>query len=88
MAPNNANFIDTYGWILFQKEDFNNAEEILFKAVRLSHEINGEILEHYGDVLYKLGKIEEALLFWGKAKNTETYSDRLLNKIHEKKYFE
>ena len=72
----------------FKKNDFINAEQVLFKAVMLSDEKNGEILEHYADVLYKLDKRNEAIIFWEKAKITGEYSDQLLNKINEKKYME
>ena len=88
IRPNSPTFLDTYGWVLFQKNDFINAEQVLFKAVMLSDEKNGEILEHYADVLYKLDKINEAIIFWEKAKITGEYSDQLLNKINEKKYME
>lgn len=88
IRPNSPTFLDTYGWVLFQKNDFINAEQVLFKAVMLSDEKNGEILEHYADVLYKLDKRNEAIIFWEKAKITGEYSDQLLNKINEKKYME
>ena len=88
IRPNSPTFLDTYGWVLFQKNDFINAEQVLFKAVMLSDEKNGEILEHYADVLYKLDKRNEAIIFWEKAKITGEHSDQLLNKINEKKYME
>ena len=88
MNSNSATFLDTYGWILFQKNQYDKAEEIIFKAVMLSEESSGVILEHYGDVLNKLGKIEESLLFWNKAKENGEHSEKLLNKIHDEKFIE
>ena len=88
ITPNSPTFLDTYGWVLFQKKEYKKAEEVIFKAVMLSEESSGEILEHYGDVLNKLGKIGESLLFWNKAKENGEHSEKLLNKIHDKKYIE
>ena len=34
---------------------------------------NGEILEHYGDVMYMLNKEKEALLFWNSTKNNFSF---------------
>ena len=88
ITPNSATYYDTYGWVLFQKGDYKVAEEKLFKAVMLSQEKNGEILEHYGDVMYMLNKEKEALLFWNKALKTTFHSEKLIKKIDEKKYIE
>ena len=86
ISPNSFILIDTYGWVLFQKKQYTKAEELIFKAVMISEEKIGEILEHYGDVMFKLGKIDESLLFWEKAKKTGEYSENLNNKLKEKKY--
>ena len=88
MMPNSATYYDTYGWVLFQKGEYKVSEEKLFKAVMLSQEKNGEILEHYGDVMYMLQKEKEALLFWDKALKPGAHSENLLKKIDEKKYTE
>jgi len=36
LAPNNANVLDTYGWILFNSGDVNKAREILITANKLA----------------------------------------------------
>ena len=86
ISPNSFTLLDTYGWVLFQKEQYIKAEEFIFRAMMISGEKVGEIIEHYGDVMYKLGKIDESLLFWEKAKKTGEYSENLTNKLKEKKY--
>jgi hypothetical protein len=50
--------------------------------------VSAEVLEHYGDVLYKLGDHEKALEYWIKAKNKGQGSDFLEKKIMEKKLYE
>ena len=46
---------------------------------------NPKILEHYGDVLYKLNKNEEALKKWIESKQAGNNSEGLEKKIKEKK---
>tara|TARA_Y100000385_G_scaffold91038_2_gene93930 strand:+ start:559 stop:2277 length:1719 start_codon:yes stop_codon:yes gene_type:complete len=86
ISPESFILIDTYGWVLFQKEQYVKAEELIFRAMMKSREKVGEILEHFGDVMFKLGKIDESFLFWEKAKKTGEYSKNLINKLKEKKY--
>jgi len=76
--------MDTYGWILYQQKKYKEAEEWLSAAAKIGPP-KADIIEHYGDVLYKLGKTEEALTQWGLAKQAGGNSDALLSKIRTKK---
>lgn len=84
LQPNNRNYMDTYGWILFQQKKYKEAEEWLGNASKMGPK-NPNILEHYGDVLFKLNKPEEALIQWNLAKQAGGSSELLLRKIKEKK---
>ena len=86
--PNNSTYTDTYGWVMFQRGEYEEAEKILFKAVISSSEKSGEILEHYGDVLFKLGMKKKAVTFWEKADVNGEYSKELIQKINENKFIE
>jgi len=86
--PNNSTYLDTYGWVMFQLGAYSKSEKFLFKAIINSDGQSGEILEHYGDVLYKLKKIDEANVFWNKSKKTGNYSKKLIQKISENKFIE
>ncbi len=55
IEPDNSSFLDTYAWILFQLNDFTGAKEWQQKALKADNEKSGTILEHYGDILFKLG---------------------------------
>jgi tetratricopeptide (TPR) repeat protein len=57
--------LDTYGWVLYQMGNYPEALVALEKAVKGSE--SGVIWEHYGDVLFKMGRIEEAGKAWKKA---------------------
>ena len=86
--PSNSTYLDTYGWVMFQLGAYSESEKFLFKAIINSDGQSGEILEHYGDVLYKLKKIVEANVFWNKSKKTGNYSKKLIQKISENKFIE
>lgn len=87
LSPNNAVFMDTYGWILYQQGKYTQAEEWLGAAAVKSGK-RGAIAEHYGDVLFQLGKKEEALLYWKQAKESGQGSELLDKKINDKKLYE
>ena len=84
--PDEANFLDTYGWILYQDNKLEEAEKYLSKAAELSK--NGTIYEHLGDVLYKLGKQDLALDYWKKAQKLGDTTELLPKKIADKKLYE
>jgi tetratricopeptide (TPR) repeat protein len=83
LRPNEPNYMDTYGWILYQQKKYTEAEEWLAAAAKISK--NATILEHYGDVLFKLNRPTEAIKKWEEAKENGGNSEELLNKINNKK---
>lgn len=86
--PKNASFNDTYGWILFQQEKFEEAEVWIKKSIENGGNKSGTVLEHYGDVMIQLNKETEALKYWNLAKKAGDFSDKLIDKIKDKKYYE
>lgn len=88
LQPGNATYLDTYAWVLFKKERYNEAKFIIERAVDNMDEPNGVIIEHYGDILYKTGDIEGALAKWKQALELSEHSDMLKKKIEEKRYFD
>ena len=51
-------------------------------------ENSGTILEHYGDILFKLNQSEKAFEYWKKAKQSGDASGLLDQKIRDKKLYE
>ncbi len=66
--PKNPSYLDTYGWILYQKGDFNKAIKYLLDAEQLLNEPNNEIYEHIAETYLKLGKKQEAETYKQKIK--------------------
>lgn len=88
LNPGNASFQDTYAWVLFQQENYNEALTWIEKAISTSGNPSATLIEHKGDILFKLGKKEEALSYWEKAlqlTGTEE-NEKLHKKIKEKIY--
>jgi tetratricopeptide (TPR) repeat protein len=88
LEPDNTSFLDTYAWILFQMSDFGGAKDWQEKAIKAGGDKSGTILEHYGDILFKLGKKDDAVEYWKKAKALGTDSGTIDRKIAEQKYIE
>lgn len=84
--PEEATYLDTYGWVLYVNKEYKDAEVYLRKAIQNTN--NGTILEHYGDVLFQLGEIDKALDYWQKAKTAGDASEFINKKIKDKKLYE
>jgi Tfp pilus assembly protein PilF len=87
LEPENASFQDTYGWVLFMLGKYKDAAIWIEKAINNKEEPSAEVLEHYGDVLYKLNDHDQALEYWNKARQKGSESETLLKKITDKKYY-
>ncbi len=83
LAPDNGTYQDTYAWVLYALEEYKEAEKWLLKALLNGGEQSAVIVEHYGDVLFKLGKKEKALTQWRRAKSIGGTSDLLNKKIEQ-----
>lgn len=87
--PTNATFLDTYGWVLFKQGAFTAAKIYIENAVKYSEDDpSAEVIEHYGDILYKTDEIDKAVEQWKKAKELGSDSKTLNKKIKSKKYIE
>lgn len=88
ISPNNASFQDTYAWVLFQQENYKEALVWIDKAIQMSDKPSSTLIEHKGDILFKLGNREEALNFWEKARQfpDSEGNEKLQQKIKEKIY--
>ncbi|MCB0503111.1 MAG: tetratricopeptide repeat protein, partial [Bacteroidetes bacterium] len=87
LVENNSSFLDTYAWILFAEGKYEMAKEWIEKAITNMSK-DGEdrpvLLEHYGDILFKLGELENALIQWQKALDAGGDKEILEQKIKNK----
>ena len=71
LDPNNATFLDTYAWVLYNKANYEAAKKQIVKAIKLAKKEDAIYYTHYGYILMKLGKTKEANKYWQKAKQLE-----------------
>ena len=71
IEPKNPFFLDTLGWIQFQRKNYNSSVFYLEKAVTIEPN-NSEIIDHLGDCYLMLNRIDEAKFEWKKALQYET----------------
>lgn len=64
--PENGAFIDSLGWAQFLQGKYEEALPNLEKAVRLLPQV-GEVIDHLGDVYWKVGRKREAAFQWRRA---------------------
>ena len=88
LDPYNSNNLDTYAWVLFKREKYEEALEWIKKALGNGGADSGVVLEHYGDILYKMGETEKAIDFWTRAKKQKDYSKLLDKKLKDGKLYE
>ncbi|RLD58139.1 MAG: hypothetical protein DRJ05_08530 [Bacteroidetes bacterium] len=87
LKPGSANQ-DTYGWVLYQMGNYEEAETMILKAINNGAGSSAVILEHYGDVLWKLDRKTEAVEYWQKAKSAGEGSGLLNKKVEDEKFYE
>lgn len=84
--PNNATYLDTYAWILFEKGNYAEARIYIDSAMKSEEPQSSVVVEHCGDIYFKSGDAEGALKYWKQALEMGSESKTLKKKIETKKY--
>ena len=92
IEKDNPTYIDTYAWVLFQQQRYEDAKVYIDMMIDL---LNGDytkrhttLLEHAGDIYSKCKLKDKALDFWKKSKELGSNSTTIDKKIRQKRYFE
>jgi len=80
---NDPYIIDSIGWAYYLVEDFAKAETFLKRAVELMPE-DPIVNDHYGDILWKLGRKIQARYFWTNVLNLEETEKSMKKNISSK----
>jgi tetratricopeptide (TPR) repeat protein len=86
--PEDATYLDTHAWVLYVSGEFEEAKLYIEKAVNSNDDLSGTIIEHYGDILFKLGDVDSAVKQWQKAKGMDETSELIDKKIADRKLYE
>ncbi|MCF6352868.1 MAG: tetratricopeptide repeat protein [Cyclobacteriaceae bacterium] len=84
LNSDNLAYLDTYAWVQYKMGNYDEAKRVLKKVVD-NKDANAENYDHYGDVLYKLGEIENAKIQWLKAKEMDAGIKNINKKIEQGK---
>jgi tetratricopeptide (TPR) repeat protein len=63
LEPDNGSFLDSLGWAYFKSDQLQLAEENLKRAAGQLR-TNSVVQSHYGELLFKLGRYDEAIAAW------------------------
>ncbi len=82
--PKNTAYLDTHAWVLFMREKYKEARKYMEKAIEFG-DVSATHYEHYGDILFQLGNIDEAVKQWQKAKSMDQGNELIDKKIANKR---
>jgi TPR repeat protein len=88
LRPGSIYRLDTYGALLFLREEYQDAEKYQKMCIDSGGYDKPDYLERYGDTLSKLGRKEDALKYWKKAAELPYHSAILARKIELGQYVE
>ena len=83
LQKNDPYILDSVGWGYYLAEDFVNAEKFLKKSILLMPD-DPIVNDHYGDVLWRLGKKIQATYFWQKVLNSKETKEQMKENINFK----
>jgi Flp pilus assembly protein TadD len=82
LAPDEPAIVDSLGWAHYRMGNLEAAAEHLQRAYELSRG-DAEVAAHYGEVLWQMGKRNEARALWEKARRADP-DNRPLKKTLER----
>jgi tetratricopeptide (TPR) repeat protein len=80
-APHNAAILDSLGWVLYRQGHDDQA--LPFSAAAYTEDHGADIGAHYGEVLWRLGRHDEADRVWTEAGRADA-DNRLLNETRRR----
>jgi len=88
LVENNGTYQDTYAWVLFKSGNYKDAKLWEDKSLSNGGVKDGAVLDHYGDILFKLGDKDNALVYWQRAHQAGLNSGLLNRKIQDKQLYD
>jgi tetratricopeptide (TPR) repeat protein len=79
--PDNPTYLDTYAWVLYKLERFEEALANIEKAMDKGGAKDPDVLEHYGDILNANKNLKEAIIYWNLSQTLGNKSEMLKKKI-------
>ena len=83
ISPGQPSYQDTYAWVLFQLKKYADARVWIEKAIAGGGGTSGEVLEHYGDILFRSGDAAGAIEQWKLAQQLGDAGTDIDRKVNE-----
>jgi tetratricopeptide (TPR) repeat protein len=80
----NLAYLDTYAWVQYKLGNYKEAKRVLEKVIA-NTDASADNFNHLGDVLFKLGKKEEAKTQWIRARELDRNIENIDKKIEQGK---
>lgn len=77
----NNTFLDTYAWVLYKRGKYKEAEKIMQFIISNGGTNDAEYYEHYGYILKKRKKCDQAISSWNSALKLDNSKTQLFNEI-------
>lgn len=84
----NTSNIDTYAWVFYKLGRYEDALKWIEIAIEKSPQPSGTIIEHHGDILFRLGNKNLAIQKWKEAKKAGETSEWIEKKIKDGELYE
>ncbi len=89
LSPKLGTYLDTYGWIMYKKGNFEKAREYVQQAIDAAGaDADATLYDHMGNIWYKLNNKDKAVESWRKSKEKGGDDPQLDKKINEGKLYE
>lgn len=85
--PSNYQYKNTQGWLYYKQGNYKEAQQIVEPTLEQIQE-QPTLLERYGDILFKLGKVDAAVGYWQQALDNGSPSNQLPQKISTRQLYE
>jgi tetratricopeptide (TPR) repeat protein len=77
--PDNAAYLDSYGWVYYRLGNYNEAITYLQRAAELDNDPT--ILDHLGDAYHEVGQTERARQWWQRALDLDPENEKIREKL-------
>ena len=74
--PGSIAVMDSFAWVLYKKAEFDKAKIVFDRIITAAEDLHPVILDHAGDVNWRLGRKDEAIRLWRRALETAKKADK------------
>ncbi len=85
LSVDNPTYLDTEAWVLYAMGKIIDAQLLMKRALDLDPNPSGEVLMHYGDILWALGDDFLARSYWKRAREVDGESAEIVERLERER---